>query len=381
MKKIFTMSIMTHNHLSWILFSILLFSSMASSYRGSNLAGLATIIGGTLFVSNQANVGLVPQELTNWKQAHGTTSNLGYQCGLLFETRIYETPRTNMLFIGISNKSDQSKSLVMEKAEFKFSERRVRFPKFNQPTVKVDSGWYAWGVTAFPEKSDFEHSDSFTFSIDVIDSKTKQTCKLTSRHQRNLTLPDYEETYTKYTGLDVIFSLGSLQFSSGVLKNLQMENGAHLNLIFSGYGSINHGFEYLLGAGNLGAPNSEFTENQPTIDWITRYALTSLSYVYRHPFGELHKVYLKTGLKYTGLSIEARESKNEIDDLGSVSYLSIPISLAYDYIYSDVPSGYWHGEYAIGLSFDFDYYFEADTFGEKSDATSSALMIYFRLGN
>jgi len=132
---------------------------------------LAAALGSTVLVSGAAVEGLLPFELSDWKDDRtDSTTQLSQDCTTYSEVRVIGTSRKNFILLGLRNTS-------METRYLKFGEIRIAFSTDRERNADLVSKGQDYefkpnelvvGLIPMPEKSDFKKAEWLEVVVPIL---------------------------------------------------------------------------------------------------------------------------------------------------------------------------------------------------------------------
>lgn len=231
---------------------------------------------------------LVETELKSWSHKNtGSTVELESQCGVEAELHLTGSHRRNMLLMGISNSSKNSKVIKLRDVKFIYNQKRERFPGYTYETTdtRINPGWWQITWVPFPSKDEFKDVNDIQVEIPIVDEKSGDVCYLKSDFSRTGKIKEEEISYSAF---EFILDGGGSLAQSGKVKELGDPNGL-ISMEFNFYPHPNHGGGMVFTGefGFSGGDNPKISEEfNDRTDYSVGISYFGLQYVYRYFFKE-----------------------------------------------------------------------------------------------
>ena len=327
-------------------------SDVRADNVGSAAATILLVSGAVVATHVSFFESILAVDLEDWKNTQtGETAKLVRQCGILGEVRLIGNHRVNGVFLGLKNTTSEDKLIKPAEIRAKFSDGKERLVGFveNTPPTELKASWRVLGVAPLPAKSDFKHQSSVEIQIPIHDKSGKEECVLSAFIQRDPSVPENPETSVEFTRFDLGIGFGAPLFKLGNMKNLVSGFPMDLDLDMYFYSSIRHGYFLTIMMNGFGGGSysqafpftGALTDQNPA---FTGYGLV-FGYSYRNALGDRSMLSFDIGpeLYYFGYQTAAGRTY-------SSAFLSAFGRVNYDYTFSRVKGGIFHGDYSVGVS-------------------------------
>ena len=361
--------------------SILSISIYANTAQNLSNLFVTTAAAGALVALNETQYEMwLKSELEGWKDTETkSTSSLAESCNMIVEARITGNRRQNVILFAVTNKSDETILVRPTDVKVVYSsgvERLANFP-FDVSPTEVKPNWWMRSIVMLPHKNEFKNVDY----IDVVipfsnESGVESDCKVKVRLNRNKEVPEEKSTYTRGVYLDFAYMFGTNLFSSESQKELDTSSMSSISFNFNFY------FNNYLGL-SIGMLGSSYENNANTIleselnekvdaRFFSGYIGLLAKYEFKPKF-----------ILYYGGGYHSYSIKNLERDVGPerevVSGGSYYLTIGQEYVFSRVNSGFWTGDYSVGL-----HYYHINISDEKINnvklkGSLNPIMLTFRM--
>lgn len=327
-------------------------------------------LAGATAITATGYYGWIAKEVKDWIDPEtGTTAALNSQCGLAAEARLLRNNRANYLFFALKNENAETRVLKPEEIRIIFPNGRERLATVQQYSQhsEIKPHWRVIGLAPFPEKHEFKNQDSLIVEIPLYAQGDEPICTVTVPMKRNPSVPTDERTTVSYTVMDMTFDLGAVAFRSKNLNELGSDRFS-MSLNIYGYPALHHGFYLGVGFEDYGGDQNKLRATTgASLSGTTNLsgAILSAGYTYRAFLGRHWSLSTDLGPAYYGLTLYGG-GRSAYDE----GYFAGIARLNLDYRFARVLSGFFFGDYAVGLSV-YDYWIFNGSFGTLPASGSS----------
>ncbi len=358
------------------------FFTGTSSYAGNgglDSLFVAAAIGGSVNAGVQGAQGRLPEELKDWQDPMTqSTSRLSEQCGVLTEMKIVRTGRTNFLFLGIRNQSNEDLAVNLERAAAKFSSGRERY--FLSPTgqkaQEVRKGWYSWGFLAFPRKGDFKDQAALNVVIPV--SLGKESCELKAHFARDVEQPSQESSYIEAPSLVLSMGVGGVASRLGRLDSVSDGGGGVFDLYMAGFAEPPSGWYLQMSLGGFGDVKEPAAFENKNYQRLSG-ADISVGKAWRFFHSDRLSSYFNVGPSI--VSFSAQQEGGDSSKTDSRGGPGLYTSYTLDWRYGREYFGYFRGDYSIGVTAYLKYYPDVFPGASKEAGMVGVSFEFFRGGD